>query len=789
MLPKRRLTERPLALSPRMSAGALYVRLPGAGEKRQNDFMSEPAKDPVCGMTVEPGKAKGGSFAYGGVTYWFCNPKCREKFAVEPGRYLQPTANTTPHQLPPPQGKREQYYTCPMDPQIVQKGPGACPICGMALEPMMPGEEEGDDPELKSMTVRFWAGGALAIPIVILSMGGFGHEILQGVLASPVVLWGGAPFFARGWTSLKTLRFNMFTLIALGTGTAYLASLASLIAPGLFPSMMGRPPVYFEAAAVITVLVLLGQVLELRARKSTGGAIKALLALAPKTARVLGDDGTEADAPVESLAAGWMVRVRPGERVPADGTVSEGASSIDESMMTGEPVPVEKGPGDRVTGGTLNGTGSLLVLIEKAGQDTVLAHIVRTVAEARRSRAPIQQTADEVSAVFVPAVVGAAALTFVVWSLFGPAPRLLHALANAVSVLVVACPCALGLATPMAVTVAVGRGAQAGVLVKSAEALEILARATVLVIDKTGTLTEGKPRIVSIAPAPGWKERDVLAVAAALEKGSEHPLASAVLLAAKEKGIVPGIVSNFKYAPGLGVGGVVDGLGAFLGNGRMMEQAGVDVSAFPSLPESGTLLYVAVDGRPAGVLAAADVLKAGAGETVAALKRLGLSIVMATGDNEGAARAVAARAGVEDVRAGLLPEDKRDVVRKLQEAGGVVVMAGDGVNDAPALAQAQVGIAMGDGTDAAVGSAGIVLLKGDLRGILRAVNLSRAALRNIRQNLFFAFVYNVAGIGIAAGLLYPFTGTLLNPMIAGAAMSLSSVSVIGNALRLRKEVL
>jgi Cu+-exporting ATPase len=696
-----------------------------------------------------------------------------------------------------------------MHPQIVRDAPGSCPICGMALEPRTVGAEEGPDPELVDMTRRFWIGLVLSVPLLVFAMGDMlpGEPLrhlvpgrvaawLQLLLATPVVLWAGWPFFVRGWASVVNRSLNMFTLIALGTGMAYVYSVVGTVAPGLFPESFrthgGEVGLYFEAAAIITVLVLLGQVLELRARSRTSSAIRALLNLAPPTARRARPDGSEEDVPLEAVGAGDLLRVRPGERIPVDGVVLEGASAVDESMVTGESIPVEKVTGSRVTGGTVNGTGSFVMRAERVGSETLLARIVQMVAEAQRTRAPIQRLADQVSGWFVPAVVVIAVLTFVGWSLWGPEPRLAYGLVNAVAVLIIACPCALGLATPMSIMVGTGRGAQAGVLVKNAEALELTEKVDTLVVDKTGTLTEGKPRLTVVKPAPGHDETTVLRLTAGLERGSEHPLAAAILAGAAERGVTVPTPEDFRSITGKGVVGRVEGHAVALGNLALMQDLGVAVDALlaeaaENLRGGGqTVMLVAVDGRAAGLVAVADPIKPSAPEALQALRRSGLHIVMLTGDSRRTAEAVARKLGIEHVEAEVLPERKSEVVRDLQAKGRKVAMAGDGVNDAPALAQADVGIAMGTGTDVAIESASIALVKGDLRGIVRARRLSRATMRNIRQNLFFAFVYNALGVPIAAGVLYPVFGLLLSPIIASAAMTFSSVSVIGNALRLRR---
>jgi Cu+-exporting ATPase len=708
---------------------------------------------------------------------------------------------------PAPVRARTQW-TCPMHPQIVRDAPGSCPICGMALEPRTVGAEEGPDPELIDMTRRFWIGLVLTLPLLAFAMGDMlpGEPLrhfvpgrvaawLQLVLATPVVLWAGWPFFVRGWASVVNRSLNMFTLIALGTGMAYVYSVAGTVAPSLFPESFrthgGEVGLYFEAAAIITVLVLLGQVLELRARSRTSSAIRALLNLAPPTARRL-RDGTEEDVPLEAVQAGDLLRVRPGERIPVDGVVLEGGSAVDESMVTGESIPVEKVSGSRVTGGTVNGTGTFVMRAERVGSETLLARIVQMVAEAQRTRAPIQRLADQVAAWFVPAVVVIAVLTFVGWGLWGPEPRLAYGLVNAVAVLIIACPCALGLATPMSIMVGTGRGAQAGVLVKNAEALELTEKIDTLVVDKTGTLTEGKPRLTVVRPVPGHDETTVLRLAAGLERGSEHPLAAAILAGAAERGVTVATPEDFRSITGKGVSGRVDGHAVALGNLALMQDLGVAVDALLAETaenlrgEGQTVVFVAVDGRAAGLVAVADPIKPSAPEALQALRQSGLHVVMLTGDSRRTAEAVARRLGIEHVEAEVLPERKSEVVRELQARGRKVAMAGDGVNDAPALAQADVGIAMGTGTDVAIESASIALVKGDLRGIVRARRLSRATMRNIRENLFFAFVYNALGVPIAAGVLYPVFGLLLSPIIASAAMTFSSVSVIGNALRLRR---
>ncbi len=757
-------------------------------------------KDPVCGMNVTPGKAKGGAATHEGREYWFCNPKCREKFVADPAKYVAP-----PVQAPPvTAAEAEAMYTCPMHPEIRQRGPGSCPKCGMALEPEMPSVEEGPNPELVDMTRRFWISAAITLPLLVLAMGevvGFAplspqvRSWVELVLAAPVVLWGGWPFFHRGWDSIRNRSLNMFTLIAIGTGAAFGFSVIATLLPSIIPITMrghdGGVPVYFEAAAVIVALVLLGQVLELRARSATSGAIRALLGLAPKTARRITKAGAEEDVPLEQVQVGDRLRVRPGERVPVDGVLVEGTSSVDESMITGEPIPVEKTAGDKVTAGTLNATGGFVITAERVGRDTLLAQIVKMVAEAQRSRAPIQRLADRVAAWFVPAVLVVAVATAIVWGVAGPEPRLAHALVNAVAVLIIACPCALGLATPMSIMVATGRGAGLGVLIRKAEALEALERVDTIVVDKTGTLTEGKPRLASIATAAGANENEALSLAAALERSSEHPLAAAIIEGAKARGLQIPEARDFASITGGGVRGTVGGKHVALGNARFINAAGIDIDALTAdadrqRSEGQTVVYLAVDGAAVAAIGVADPIKPTSAEAITALHAEGLKIIMLTGDSKLTAAAVAKKLGLDDVIAEVIPEQKRAVIEKLQAEGKVVAMAGDGVNDAPALARAEVGIAMGTGTDVAIQSAGITLVKGDLRGIVRARQLSRATLRNIRQNLVFAFAYNLLGVPVAAGVLYPVFGWLLSPMLASAAMSLSSVSVITNALRLRK---
>jgi P-type Cu+ transporter len=756
------------------------------------------AIDPVCGMTVDPHTTPHRA-EHQGRPYYFCSAGCRQKFIADPQRHL---AGVGSEQEAVPEGT---VYTCPMHPEIRQVGPGSCPICGMALEPELVTPESGPNPELADMSRRFWIGLLLTVPIVVLDMGAHlagGHglvrpatsTLIQLALATPVVLWAGWPFFVRGAQSVVTRNLNMFTLIALGTGVAYTTSVVATLAPGLFPAQFrahdGSVPVYFEAAAVITVLVLLGQVLELRAREKTSGAIRALLDLAPKAARRVRHDGTEEDVSLELIAVGDTLRVRPGEKVPVDGVVTEGRSFVDESMVTGEPMPVEKKPDDKVIAGTLNQSGSFLLRAEKVGRDTMLAQIVAMVAAAQRSRAPIQRLADRVSAWFVPAVVVVAVVAFAVWATVGPEPRLAHGLVAAVSVLIIACPCALGLATPMSIMVGVGRGAQAGVLIRNAEALERMERVDTLVVDKTGTLTEGKPKVTAIITAPGFDESDALRLAASVERLSEHPLAAAIVAAAAERGIALGSADEFDAPTGKGALGVVDGRRVVLGNAPFLAAQGIATEPLAERAEElrrdgATVIFVAIDGRAAGLIAIADPIKADASAALQSLQRAGMRIVMLTGDNRTTAAAVARRLGIVEVEAEVLPGDKAAVVARLRQQGRTVAMAGDGVNDAPALAAADVGIAMGTGTDVAIESADITLLRGELSGIVRARRLSAATMRNIRQNLFFAFAYNAAGVPIAAGLLYPVMGLTLSPMFAAAAMALSSVSVVGNALRLR----
>ncbi|QKV17570.1 heavy metal translocating P-type ATPase [Oricola thermophila] len=756
------------------------------------------AIDPVCGMTVKLNAGKP-SLTYRGEAYHFCNPKCHDRFEADPYFFLSGNSKRKKKAEP-----KNALYTCPMDPEIVQEGPGTCPICGMALEPMS-GVSDEPNHELIDFTRRLWVSAGAAIPLMILTMGPMaglpvrewiGERIalyLEFLLATPVVLWAAAPFFQRGWTSLQTRNFNMWTLIMLGVAAAYAYSVVATFLPGLFPESMrtgGHVPVYFEASVVIIALVFVGQVLELRARERTGDAIRALLDLAPKTARRITPDGDEYDAPLENMIEGDRMRVRPGESVPVDAVVLEGRSSVDESMLTGEPLPVEKSQGDTVTGGTLNGNGTLVIEAVKVGEDTMLARIVEMVASAQRSRAPIQGLADRVASYFVPAVVAVAVMAFIAWMVWGPDPAFVFAIVSAVSVLIIACPCALGLATPMSVMTATGRGAQAGVLVREAGALERMAKVDTLVVDKTGTLTEGRPELADVI-ALGRRSGDtVLGLAAALEKGSEHPLAGAIVAGAEARGVKTGSASGFESVTGKGVKGRVGGKAVALGNGAMMQAEGIDTSAAEERAdalrgEGKTVMFVAVDGKLAGMVAVADPVKQSTAGAIEALHGEGLRIIMATGDNGRTANAVATQLGIDEVRAGVLPEDKKALVDELHAQGRSVAMAGDGINDAPALAAADVGIAMGTGADVAMESAGITLLKGDLQGIVKARRLARATLANIRQNLFWAFAYNAVGVPVAAGILYPLTGTLLSPMIAAAAMSLSSVSVISNALRLR----
>ncbi len=768
-----------------------------SGHGQHDHHAGATAVDPVCGMKVDPSTARH-KLEHAGQTYYFCSNGCRTKFEADPAKYLHGKTQ----RADVPEGT---IYTCPMHPQIRQVGPGNCPICGMGLEPELATADTGPNPELIDMTRRFWVGLALSLPVVILEMGGHlvgGHgwidqtlsNWIQLVLATPVVLWAGWPFFVRGWQSVVTRNLNMFTLVAMGTGVAWVYSIVATIMPGVFPTNFrahdGAVAVYFEAAAVITVLVLLGQVLELRAREATSGAIKALLDLAPKTARRIRADGSDEEVEIAALQAGDRLRVRPGEKVPVDGEIAEGRSSLDESMVTGESMPVSKEAGAKVIAGTLNRSGGFVMRAEKVGSDTMLSQIVQMVAQAQRSRAPIQRLADQVAGWFVPAVIAVAITAFGVWAIYGPEPRLAFGLVAAVSVLIIACPCALGLATPMSIMVGVGRGARAGVLIKNAEALERMERIDTLVVDKTGTLTEGKPKVVAVAPSAGYSESEVLRLAASVERASEHPLADAIVNEAKARGIQTSEVQDFDSPVGKGALGTVEGKKVLLGNAAFMRSQGVDTSATEDEAErqrgeGATVINMAVDGKLAGILAIADPVKQSTPEALRDLAAEGVKVIMLTGDNRTTAQAVARRLGIADVEAEVLPDQKSAVVTRLQKQGRIVAMAGDGVNDAPALAAAEVGIAMGTGTDVAMESAGITLLKGDLTGIVRARRLSRATMSNIRQNLFFAFAYNAAGIPIAAGVLYPTFGLLLSPIVAAAAMALSSVSVVGNALRLR----
>jgi Cu+-exporting ATPase len=798
--------------------------------------------DPVCGMSVSPGDAAG-NYEYQGETHYFCSLGCIEKFRASPDRYLKSKESPPPVLAATKSGTRVEYtcpmhpevrqwepgrcpkcgmalesavfapvvkkieYTCPMHPQILRSEPGPCPICGMALEPLEVTADE-INPELVHMTRRFWISLALTVPTLLLMVSslipgdplkqllGSGPSFwLEFALATPVVLWGGWPFFQRGWASIVNRHLNMFTLIALGTGAAYFYSVVALLFPGLIPAsfrdMAGDLAVYFEPASVIVTLVLLGQVLELRARSQTSSALKALLGLAPKTARVVREEGREEDVPLDSVMAGDRLRVRPGEKVPVDGVVLEGTSNLDESMVTGEPMPVEKTAAGRVTGGTVNGTGTFIMRADRVGSETLLSQIVRMVGDAQRTRAPIQRLADVVASYFVPAVILIAIITFAVWAIWGPAPRLAHALVNAVAVLIIACPCALGLATPMSIMVGTGRGAQAGVLIRNAEALETLEKVDTLVIDKTGTLTQGKPKLITLESAEGHEDLEILRLLASLEQASEHPLAGAIVAGAKERGVQLAKVDNFRSVTGKGVTGTVEGRTVAVGSAQLLEELSVDprtlVKRAEELRQHGqTVMLIVVEGRAAGLVGVADPIKPSTPEAIQLLHAEGIRLVMLTGDNRTTAQAVASKLGFDDIQADVLPDQKAAVVKRLQSEGHVVAMAGDGVNDAPALAQAQVGIAMGTGTDVAMESAGVTLVQGDLRGIARARRLSRGTMRNIRQNLFFAFFYNLLGVPIAAGVLYPFFGLLLSPMIASAAMTFSSFSVIMNALRLRR---
>ncbi len=820
------------------------------GDVSDQDGGATSAIDPVCGMTVNPQSAAG-SFVYKDQAYHFCSTHCLQKFKTEPERFLHGPAEPmvaqlvgiqrAPKAVAPvaqsytcpmhPEVRQDKpgscpkcgmaleplnvaaaqtktEYTCPMHPEIVRDGPGSCPICGMALEPRTVSLGDEENPELADMSRRFWLSALLSLPVFAIGMSDLipGQPLQQKIsitslgwmqlaLASPVVLWGGWPFFVRAWQSLVNRSLNMFTLIGLGVSVAYVYSLVATIFPDLFPhSFRGHGaavPVYFEAAAVITALVLLGQVLELKARGQTSAAIKSLLGLAPKTARLVRDGGAEEDVALDSVVVGDRLRVRPGEKVPVDGILLEGSSAIDESMISGEPLPVSKSADDRVIGATVNGTGTFLMRADRVGSETLLAQIVQMVADAQRSRAPIQKLADRVSAYFVPVVILIAIATFIVWAVVGPDPRMTYALINAVAVLIIACPCALGLATPMSIMVATGKGAQIGVLFRNAEAIEVLREVDTLVVDKTGTLTEGKPKLVTVWPATDWTEADLLRLAASLERGSEHPLASSIVSGAQAKGIETASVSDFQSLTGKGVTGTVDGHAVAIGNSSLLENLKIDLQSLSPKAEDlrangQTVMFVGIDGRAAGLLGVADPIKESSPEAIKQLHEQDIRVIMLTGDSETTAKAVAKTLELDDVIAGVLPNQKAEVVKRLQSEGRRVAMAGDGINDAPALAQAEVGIAMGTGTDVAMQSAGVTLVKGDLRGIVRAIRLSRATMQNIKQNLFFAFLYNALGVPLAAGILYPFFGILLSPMIAAAAMSFSSVSVIGNALRLRK---
>jgi P-type Cu+ transporter len=768
-------------------------------EHDAHEHPEQAVKDPVCGMKVDPHSAKY-RHTHDGRPYYFCSAGCEKKFIANPVQYLKPETHSAP---PVP---ASTIYTCPMHPKIRQQGPGSCPICGMALEPELVSADTAVNPELIDMTRRFWIGLALTVPVFMLEMGGHLFNLHQWIgqqtsnwvqlfLATPVVLWAGWPFFERGWASLKTRNLNMFTLIAMGTGVAWVYSIIGTLLPNLFPAALrghdGSVAVYFEAAAVITVLVLLGQVLELKAREQTSDAIRALLDLSPKIARRIKADGSDEDVNLDQVLVGDSLRVRPGERVAVDGEILEGRSAIDESLVTGESMPVTKSVGEKVIGGTMNQSGGFVMRADKVGRDTMLSQIVQMVAQAQRSRAPIQRLADLVAAWFVPAVIAASLLAFAVWSIWGPEPRFSYAFIAAVSVLIIACPCALGLATPMSIMVGVGRGAQSGVLIKSAEALERMEKVDTLVVDKTGTLTEGKPSVVAIKTAGDVTEAELLRLTASLERSSEHPLAAAIVRSANARGIALAPVENFDSPVGKGVTGIVEGRKLVIGNRKIMTEGGIDTASLDQNAdemrrEGATAIFVAIDGKAAGIIAIADPIKATTPAAITALKAAGIRVVMLTGDNATTAKAVAQKLGITDIEADVLPQDKSKVVERFRAQGRVVAMAGDGVNDAPALAAADVGIAMGTGTDVAMESAGVTLLKGDLNGIVRARHLSAATMANIRQNLFFAFIYNAAGIPIAAGALYPFFGMLLSPMIAAAAMALSSVSVIGNALRLNR---
>ncbi|MGZ8844085.1 MAG: heavy metal translocating P-type ATPase [Pyrinomonadaceae bacterium] len=767
---------------------------------------AETSIDPVCGMTVTSATAAA-SFDYEGQKYFFCRPQCLERFRESPAKFASPQPLV---QLEHPASGGVVEYTCPMHPEIIQDKPGSCPICGMALEPRTISLKEEANPELRDMTRRFWAGVILTVPVLALGM----SDLIPGkpleriismetagwialALATPVILWCGAPFFVRAWQSLVNRSLNMFTLIGLGVGVAYIYSVVAQLAPQIFPESFrenGAAPVYFEAAAAITTLVLLGQVMELRARSRTGAAIKALLGLAPKTARRLRPDGSEEDVPLDEVRREDRLRVRPGEKVPTDGVVIEGSSSIDESMVTGESIPIEKHEGDRVIGATINGNGSFVMRAERVGAETLLAQIVQMVAEAQRTRAPIQKLADRVASYFVPIVIAVSVITFFVWAVFGPQPRLAHGLVNAVAVLIIACPCALGLATPMSIMVAMGKGAGAGLLFKNAEAIELLHKTNTLIVDKTGTLTEGNPKLVSIETSGGFDESEVLRLAASLERASEHPLANAILSGAESRGLSLASVEAFEAIPGKGVRGRIEGHAVALGNQALLDQLEIDAGDLEQKAEElraigETIVFVTIDGEVAGIIGVTDPIKTTTAEAIQRLHEEGVRIVMVTGDNRTSALAVAKELNLDEVVADVLPDQKAEVVKRFQAAGQLVAMAGDGVNDAPGLAQADVGLAMGTGTDVAISTAGVTLVKGDMRGIARARRLSRATMRNIKQNLFWAFVYNSLGVPIAAGVLYPFFGLLLSPVIAAAAMSFSSVSVIANALRLRRAAL
>jgi len=799
------------ALQPQLvsSAKPITTRRPLPMMQPAPAMMGPAAIDPVCGMTIQPATAAG-SYEYQGKTYYFCATSCLTKFRADPVYYLTPPEQRAPRGMPIPSGGVVEYI-CPMDPEVLETQPGACRICGMALEPKVVSLEDVGNPELEDMTRRFWLCLVPSLLIMLLAMAemmpgvslpqaltGSMRNWVQWLLATPVVLWGGWPFFQRGWASVVNRAPNMFTLIAMGTGAAYGYSAVATVAPTLFPSSFrmhdGSLAVYFEAAAIITVLVLLGQVLELKARSQTSSAIRALLRLVPKTARLIKPDGQEEDVPVEHIQMGHRLRVRPGERVPVDGMVQEGTTAVDESMITGESIPVEKTVGARVTGGTINGTGGLVMVAERVGRDTMLARIVQMVGEAQRSRAPIQRLADVTAGYFVPLVVAVALITAIAWAIWGPEPALAYALVNAVAVLIIACPCALGLATPMSIMVGTGRGAMVGVLVKKAEALEVFGKVDSLVIDKTGTLTEGKPKLLSVHVVPPWSEVDLLRFAASLERSSEHPLAAAVVAGAEGRGIACAPVEQFHSVTGKGVTGTVTGRRVAIGTAVFLQNdVGVSAHSLTQLDdeaaslrrEGQTILFVGIDGQAAGVLGVADPIKDSTRDALRELKAEGIRVVMVTGDHRDTAEAVARQLGIEEVMAGVLPEQKGQIIARFKSEGRVVAMAGDGINDAPALALADVGIAMGTGTDTAIESAGMTLVKGDLRGLLRARRLSQATMRNIRQNLLFAFLYNVIGVPIAAGVLYPVWGILLSPIIASAAMTFSSVSVISNALRLR----